>query len=290
MDARPNYEARGLANISAGLARRARLSTLPIILPGSPRDLPGLLKLGHGIEMKATRYKEWAGSIAIRLKEFREREVARLHKIDVLTPEQRHVMLNNSMRAKHAELLAWDSMKPGGVDDHDKRIRGEIRDAARKAESVAHLFADPVAVLVREILSDPKASTYHDALRHAGPAEIAVALEESAATSDPALWAACHRRLSAMPADDRRQVRVDEREVASRLAGPRCAAALAVCEKLSILSAQTELEAARVRGAEVPSDVKIQIGLRVEVLAAEIERLGDSTPEILKPAEPAKTT
>ena len=85
-------------------------------------------------------------------------------------------------------------------------------------------------------------------------------------------------------------VEFDEKEVAGRLAGYRCAAALAVCEKLSILSAQTELEAARVRGADVSSDVKIQIGLRVEALAAEIAALGGDTPEILKPVEPAKTT
>ena len=39
---------------------------------------------------------------------------------------------------------------------------------------------------------------------------------------------------------------------------------------------------------EIPSDVKIQIGLRVEVLAAEIAALGADTPDILKP-EPAKT-
>ena len=159
MDARPNYEARGLANISTGLARRARLSTLPNILPGSPRDLDGLVKLGKGIEMKATRYREWAASIAIRLKEFRDREVARLHKIDVLTPAQRAAMLADSMKAKHLELLASDNKRPGGVDDHDIRIRGEIREAARKAESVAHLFADPVAVIVRE--SSERSEGFH---------------------------------------------------------------------------------------------------------------------------------
>ena len=215
---RRGLESRGLAHIDNALRRRSNVSTLPNILPGSPRSLDGLIALGKGMQQKSLRYKEWADGVAVQLKAYRDREVARLHKIDVLTPVQRSAMLADLMRAKHAELLASDNKRPGGVDDHDIRIRGEIREAARKAEFVAHLFADPVAVLVRETLSDPKAATYHDALRNAGPAEIANALENAAATSDAALWAACHRRLSAMSADDRRQCRIDEREVAGRLA------------------------------------------------------------------------
>jgi hypothetical protein len=111
----------------------------------------------------------------------------------------------------------------------------EITELAQTASEALPFYVNPVAVLNRRTLADPKRQAYVANLADAGPAELAQLAQYAAATSDHALAYACIARCERMPARDRPFSR---QELADHMVGDECFAAQVALREVELAAMQ----------------------------------------------------
>jgi hypothetical protein len=122
----------------------------------------------------------------------------------------------------------------------------EISDLARQASAAMQFYTNPIAVLNRRTLADPKRQAYMADLADAGPAELDQLAQYAAATGNHALAYACVARCDRLPQRDRPFSR---RELAEHMVGDEC------------LAAQVALREVEIAGLEaLYSDTKFETG------------------------------
>lgn len=115
----------------------------------------------------------------------------------------------------------------------DQRIAHvrEITELARRASEALPFYSNPVTVLNRRTLADPKRQAYVGNLAEAGPAELDQLAQYAAATGNHALAYACIARCDRMPHRDRPFSR---KELAEHMVGDECFTAQVALREVEI--------------------------------------------------------
>jgi hypothetical protein len=129
--------------------------------------------------------------------------------------EKRSQVISDTVRGARAEQARLTK------DQRLAHVR-EITDLARTASEALPFYSNPISVLNRRTLADPKRQAYLADLAEAGPAELDQLAQYAAATGNHALAYACVVRCDRLPTRDRPFSR---RELAEHMVGEECHAA-----------------------------------------------------------------
>lgn len=111
----------------------------------------------------------------------------------------------------------------------------EITELARKASETLPFYANPVAVLNRRTLGDPKRRAYMADLVEAGPAELEQMAQYAAATGNHALAYACIARCEKLPTRNRPFSRL---ELADHMVADECFVAQVALREVELAGMQ----------------------------------------------------
>ncbi len=260
-------------------------------LVGAPSSIADLNRLASAMSSKRDRLKTLSDSIKTAIEKHREKksqEFAQLGKVklengstvDELGDTRRRALLDR-------EMAAFARNARSASAEERAKLMTEIRETASKIAAVAHSWTDPVALLMRQTLSDPKRATYAANLSNAGPVAVENAVRDAVITGDASLAAAALDRHDAMPKESRKLVRFSKTEIAESLVAQEWAKARSLIAVAEIAADEAELAEAEAEGKRTTPEQKIGLGVKKSQLA---ELLSDADDNALvshsKPTEP----
>lgn len=145
-----------------------------------------------------------------------------------IRPNERDKVIRDTIQGARAEQTRLCK------DQRIAHVR-EITELSRTATEALPFYANPVAVLNRRTLADPKRQAYMADLAEAGPAELNQLAQYAAATSNHALAYACIARCEKMPTRDRPFSR---RELADHMVGDECFTAQVALREVELAGMQ----------------------------------------------------
>jgi hypothetical protein len=270
------------SKIRDGLDTRARAKSGGTFnlanLTGAPASVTDLNALATKATAKRDRLKVLAESISISIAKFTDAktaEYAELGRIrdgnlitDTLGENQRRTMVEREISkfARNARKVSADERS---------RLLSELRDITGKIAAVRESWSDPVAILMRRTLADPKRGVYAANLANAGPVAVENALRDAVIGGNAALAAAALDRLSAMPASQSKSVRFSKRDVAESLVAEEWTKARAFIAMTDIAEAESDLANSQAEGGRDSATLKMRVGILRKELAALVP---ESTP------------
>lgn len=175
------------------------------------------------------------------------------------------------------------------VSDKERgTLIAELRENSEKIAAVKSSWTDPVALLSRISLSDPKRATYAANLANAGPVAVENALRDAVLNNDTALAAAALDRLDAMPKESKKLVRFSKKDVAESLVADEWTAARKYIAISEIAVDEAELANNEAEGKSISSQQKIGLGIKKRELAnilgvESMDAVSDDSGERRKP-------
>jgi hypothetical protein len=143
-------------------------------------------------------------------------------------PDKRNQVINDTIQGARAEQARLSK------DQRIAHVR-EITELATRAAEALPFYTNPISVLNRRTLADPKRQAYMADLADAGPAELAQLAEYAAATGNHALAYACVARCDKMP---QRERPFSRRELADHMVGEECFAAQVALREVELAGMQ----------------------------------------------------
>ena len=161
----------------------------------------------------------------------------------------------------------------------------EIVALGEQAAKALPFYSNPVAVLNRQTLADPKRQTYAANLADAGPAELKQLAEFAAANGDHALAYACIARCDRMPSRDRPFSR---RELADHMVGDECYTAQVALREVELAGMQALYDDTAFETGETSPQRALEIAAKRRELdryVAEREPVDEEPEDELNPDE-----
>lgn len=135
----------------------------------------------------------------------------------------------------------------------------EVTELASRASAALPFYTNPISVLNRRTLADPKRQTYVANLADAGPAELAQLAEYAAATNDHSLAYACIARCDRMPSRDRPFSR---KELADHMVGDECFSAQVALRQAELAGMQALYDDTAFETGEASGQRKLEIAAK----------------------------
>jgi hypothetical protein len=241
-------------------------------LQGAPATISDLNAIANRVSSKRDRMKVLSDSVTTAVEKYRKAKTAEYAELgrvregnlvrDELGDNRRRTMLEREVTRYSREARKISA-------DERTSILAEIRDAVSKVAPVRASFTDPVAILSRRTIGDPKRSTYTANLANAGPVAVENAIQTAVITGNAPLLSAALDRLDGMPAASRKLVRYSKKDAAETVVGDELLKARQYLAKIDLETAETELAYSESEGKRDTAEDKIRLGtLRNELLVA----------------------
>jgi hypothetical protein len=166
--------------------------------------------------------------------------------------DKRTQVINDTVQGARAEQARLTK------DQRTAHVR-EITDLARQASDALPFYANPISVLNRRTLADPKRQAYLADLAEAGPAELDQLAQYAAATGNHALAYACVVRCDRLPSRDRPFSR---RELAEHMVGDECFAAQLALREVELAGMEALYSDTAFETGEESGQRKLEIAAR----------------------------
>jgi hypothetical protein len=169
------------------------------------------------------------------------------------------------IRADRREHVIRDTVQGARAEQarvsKDQRIAHvrEITELSRRASEAFPFYANPIAVLNRRTLADPKRQAYLADVVDAGPAELNQLAQYAAATGNHALAYACIARCERMPTRDRPFSR---RELANHMVGDECFAAQVALREVELAGMQALFDDTHFETGEASGQRSLEIATK----------------------------
>lgn len=247
-------------------------------LIGAPSSVADLNILANSVSSKNARLKVLSDSIKSAIDKHRKQKTAEYSQFgkvrdgnlvrDELGVTRRRTMIDREMTRYSREARKVSA-------DERAKLLAEVRDIVSKVSPVRASFTDPVAVLSRRTIGDPKRATYSANLANAGPVAVENAIQDAVITGEAALLSAALDRLDGMSADQRKLVRYSKKEVAESVVADELLKARQFLAKIDLEVVEAEVADSEAEGKRTTPELKMTLGLKRAALR---EALG-SDPE-----------
>ncbi|MEX0922113.1 MAG: hypothetical protein WDZ84_05005 [Rhodovibrionaceae bacterium] len=253
-------------------------------LQGAPASIADLQKLAAKATAKRDRLKVLSESIVSAIEQHTQKKKAEFAELgktregnlirDELGDNRRRTMLDREVSRFSREARKISS------EERVKLVQ-ELRDISSKLEATKAGFTDPVGLLSRRTLADPKRATYSANLASAGPVAVEDALRTAVLTGDASLAAASLNRLDAMSKDSRKLVRFSKKDVAESLVAEELGKATEFITMTEIAAAEGELANGEAEGKRTTANQKIGLGIMKSKLPKTAEAEDDPEKKTL---------
>jgi hypothetical protein len=264
--------------IQAGLAererqRQGRNPNIASVI-GAPRSVAELVTLQGAMREKRLRHTEYCQSVEQHMIEWRR---GRERQLASIPDKQREDFISAEYPAERKRAL-----ESGAFSANRVKVFGEIQAAHASAQSMANLFADGIGYLNIATLDSEKRARYASMLANAGPAAVSNAIQSAVASGNRDLLAAAIDKVGTLNKSQREQLRVNPRDACNVMLQSEMRDARAALLLLDLYAAETSYEAAKVSGATIPNNAKLELGMKrktLEALAPELVAEPDPKPE-----------
>lgn len=235
-------------------------------LTNAPASISGFNKIAEKADRKLTRLKDIAAEVSSAVEKERKKIEMRFADLgksedengvirDNLGPDKRKAMIEKEVQKFRKKILANSA-------DERSAIQNSLRQYRQTVESVKEAWLDPVTILKRKTLADPKRAIYSQNLNFSGPKEISLFLQEAIVTNDLALAAAAFQRLDSMNKETRKLVSFTKNGVAEILVHDDYFNAQQYIAMVDIADAEGDMTMDRIEGKSIASTKKIGLGIK----------------------------